>query len=505
MGLDKNSSRHVNPSNSGKHANSSKYTNHMTPSTGTRVTNSKPSGNHGFRRGNGSLSLQERRLDVLASCPAVFMCLMTLIILLMDIFIPGMDQEQYLDYPAFFRIINICIVILGILFWIVTLHREGVAYLNPITYLNHCRTPDKEKQGSRNNAGIVKLVFIASTGLYLLCILISTAINGLDEKAVHGVSFRNIGVFHILAFYLIYLYLTANICGRKAKDFVLLSYIAVSDCIAASALIDRYIYNLPAFAGKKEISAIFFNGNHYGYFLTMAILISAGMFLYYSDRRIQLFGGLSMLLNAFILLLNHSMGCIIAVITVLLLLLIVSLFKNRVLLKRLFLVLAVFIVLGFAGLIFYRGLSQELSTLLGDLQAIIAGSADAGSAGHNRWMLWSVTAEYISQRPLFGYGCEGISDLLMDATGRANPHNELLSWAAFFGIPAAIFYLFSILSASAFWIKNKVWNDAPASCAALGACGYFISSLFGVPMFYTLPFFFVFLGLSLCRYQEYYS
>ena len=147
-----------------------------------------------------------------------------------------------------------------------------------------------------------------------------------------------------------------------------------------------------------------------------------------------------------------------------------------------------------------------------DVSAIIHQSEYATAAGHNRWLLWTETWKYIIKKPLLGYGCEGLSDVLMDSLGRANPHNEVLAYAAQFGIPAAVFYTLSIIALLTrpflkhknAETKNGVSMDGSCCAGLLAAFGYFISSLFGVTMFYTLPFFFIFLGLSVPDDDDYF-
>ena len=157
-------------------------------------------------------------------------------------------------------------------------------------------------------------------------------------------------------------------------------------------------------------------------------------------------------------------------------------------------------------------ISGTFSSLINDVSAVLHQSEDAAAAGHNRWLLWTETWKYIVKKPLLGYGCEGFSDVLMDSLGRANPHNEVLAYAAQFGIPAAMFYVLSIMALLIRpFLKHKNaetknGDSMDGSCCAglLAAFGYFISSLFGVTMFYTLPFFFIFLGLSVPDDDDYF-
>ena len=155
-------------------------------------------------------------------------------------------------------------------------------------------------------------------------------------------------------------------------------------------------------------------------------------------------------------------------------------------------------------LLFAAGAAATLSissNFRNDLVRVFDESSEIASgtnniyAGNGRWGLWQFTLIYISEKPLFGFGCDGITERLYELTKIPNPHNELLTYAAYFGIPAAILYssgvlvkMFRTLKASDLLSVNTI--------AAFAALGYFVSSMFGVAMFYTTPLFFVMLGLS---------
>ena len=423
------------------------------------------------------------RLDYLAVLPGLLMCALTLMILLMDVLTPGMSRDQYTIYPALYRTAHAMIVACGILFWILQLHRCDMQMLRP------------EPSCSRGHP-LSQTLYLLCFGLLLLWILISSCINGFNDMTIHGVSFRNIGIFHLMAFFLFYMYLSSQIKRSSLRTALLMAFLAVADLVGLTTLYDQFIRSIPAFAQKKELSAIFFNGNHYGYFLVIAVLVGVGIFLSHPSHKLQVFGLISMLLNLAVLLLNHSLGCLLAVIITMLGFLIVLLFANRSAAQRLvflFAFLAAFVVL---GLILSSSLRNEFISLTHDLSRF-SSKEDSDSIGHNRGLLWTFTWELISERPLFGFGCEGISDLLMAETGRANPHNELLNYAVSYGVPAAILYLLGMVFVFITWIQRHIWLNAVSLTAALGAFGYFLSSLVGVPMFYTEPFFFVMLGLSL--------
>ena len=119
-------------------------------------------------------------------------------------------------------------------------------------------------------------------------------------------------------------------------------------------------------------------------------------------------------------------------------------------------------------------------------------------AGNGRWGIWQYVAEYIADYPVWGYGCEGIADIMKDYTLTTSPHNEPLTYAVFFGIPAAVFYCAAVITAVIKGIRNGR-HDPVNRIAAYAVLGYFLSSIFGLAFFYTTPFEFVFLGLAAHR------
>ncbi len=490
------------------------------------MSNNNKTGKKDGKRRNSSSSNSDvqkfSRMDYLGVVPGVLMCAVTLLMLLGDIAMPEMAQAQYQSYPALFRGADLVIAAAGIIYLCI--------------YIVNTRKLDLNRSGTRK----VSCIFFC---LFIVCIILSTVVNGFDSKALHGISFRDIGVFNLISFVLIYMGLSSRIGAvspnqlpdarssasmqsttsgsSHLRRFVLFFYIFVADLTALAAAIDKWIYPIPAFGEKKDISAIFFNGNHYGYFLVMAILLSAGLFLYSRGLKTRIFSACSMALNGFILALNGSTGCILAVSAALILTLAVTCTMRRDALKANLILLALLT----AALAVVTLRTNMLQTLSSDVANILTESSDADSAGHNRWLLWTTTCGYITSKPILGYGCEGLSDILMETTGRADPHNEILSYAAQFGIPAAVFYTAGVIFSFISFFTNRQYcisdngsdqhignlsssktcgsfsdgtgsSDETRAACFLASFGYFISSLFGVTMFYTLPFFFIFLGMS---------
>ena len=413
------------------------------------------------------------KYDLLAMVPGILLCCMTVMMLLSDLMTDDF-QLQYDLYPKLFRYADAAAVVCGIAYFCVLLANQTRRKL------------------------LVRRIRTERTWLYfalfLIYIFISTCINGFTNEAIHGIPYRNIGVFNMVSFVLLYMGISSCIRTETMRKIVLISIAAAADAIAVSAVYDLYVGEIISYRAKKELSAIFFNGNHYGYFLVIAVLIGFGLMLY-ADRALLAVGVVTSALNMIMLMVNHSLGCILAVVIVIMVTSAAVLIGDVDRRRRLLIILGVAIVFFILAWLLSENIRDEFSVLYKDAGSILAGDAK-GSEGHNRIKIWRRTWGYITEKPLFGYGCEGMSERLYIGTGISNPHNELLTYAAYYGIPAAIAYLIGVTSVFANYLRRKNKAEAGQKIACIAAAGYFISSVTGVAMFYLTPFFFVLLGIS---------
>lgn len=402
----------------------------------------------------------------LALLPGLLMCMMLVIVLILDIAMPGMAEKQYVVFPNIFTILDYVIIAGGLLYIGISAKRKDL----------HFEKTD--------------ILFAA----FALLILLSTFVNGFNFMTIDGVPYRYIGILNMLAFMLIYMGVTRAIKSEAFAGYILTGYLITADLIGVAALFDLLTGSIAAFHGKKEISTIFFNGNHYGYFLLMAVLIGAAYYLF-SEKKLSVFGAVSAVLNLIVLAINHSLGSILALIIVLAATGILIAVKDRSYGRKMILLAAVLVVSFVIALIVSPALRKEFTVLASDFGAILSGTAE-GSAGHRRLQMWTLTAGYISQKPLLGYGCEGIAFMLYEAMKVSDPHCEFLAYAAYYGIPAALLYIAGVIGVIINNLRRTGSGSVHQKAACMAAAGYFISSFVGVGMFYTLPFFFIFLGLA---------
>lgn len=409
------------------------------------------------------INITENRSHIIAAVPALLLCAVTLAILVLDTAVPAMSEKQYLLYPLLMRISSaVCLVCAAD-----TLITGSSSIL-------------------KTDAG--RVLFL----LFLFCIMISTVLNGFDRDALLGVQFRYIGVFDMITLIIAYKMCSSGINSTTLRKTVLISYMALADLIAVVFIADWKTEMINAFRSKNEPAAIFFHGNHYGYFLVIAVVICTGLFLC-SSGILRIISAVSVLLNLLALAMNRSMGCILAVAVVFTVSALYILISGTVPRGRMLIFIAAIVVLALLLMLRSSDLREDIRQLLNETLMLISGDGPS-YIGHGRLALWDYTIELIKERPLAGYGCEGITEILGDRFWYSdNPHNEVLTYTAYYGIPAAVFYTSAVIATITKGLKS---GDGISMIAATAAAAYFISSMFGVAMFYTLPFFFVMLGLA---------
>ena len=429
--------------------------------------------NHGSKEISSENEPASKSSGWLYSLPGILLCLAAIAMLVMDVASAGMVEKQYVIYPVICRTVMVISTVLML----------SQAIWNGSDCFHK---PD------------------LTMGLFAgfaLCMIISTCINGFSEEALFGMPYRYVGVIDLIVFMAAYMGCSRRVTSEKLRHTFLIFFVLTADLICGVFLYDWFISDIPSISSENAVSAIFFHDNHYGYFLVMAVMISAGYFMYGSIAAAAA-GLLSLGLNLLALAVNRTAGCFIAVVAAMVIIIIYTVLFQKKYSGRAAFLAAAFI----AGAVFLvaasEALHDDLILLVREVIEILHGG-DAIYAGHGRWRLWEITADYISDEPLFGYGCEGISDILYDYTEITSPHNEPLTYAAFFGIPAAVLYTAGSITAVIFGLSRRKTageqdgeGDHSTEIAAFAALGYLISSLFGVAMFYTVPYLFILMGLA---------
>ena len=118
------------------------------------------------------------------------------------------------------------------------------------------------------------------------------------------------------------------------------------------------------------------------------------------------------------------------------------------------------------------------------------------AAGTQRGELWHAAYSFIQRKPIIGYGADNIGEQYENALirGKDRPHNLILYLACVSGIPGMFLYMTAVGIIIIKGIIKLFKNDEEGKIFLLVVVTYMISSMFANSMFYTSPFFFIFLG-----------
>ena len=431
--------------------------------------------------------------DCAAATPGIMMIAMTLILFLFEILGRTDTEAQISIFQAAFRVCDYIAITVGLIFLIYQGTRGNLRF-GLKTLLS------KQKQASSTLPfettrldGWIELFFIA----FMVCIIISTSLNSLNRAAAFGLPVRYLGIFNMFAFFIIYMKVSSYIEKDLFRHVILIGFLLMTDLITLTAFWNQYLTPVPAYQNKDGISAIYANKNHFGYVLGMAVLIGIGYWIY-ERKKTAIIGAASALLNLIMLALNNTLGVQLAVgICLVGMTVIVAVFDrdNKRVFRRMTGTLAFFLICVLGAVAVIPEVRLSVQTLFSDLGNILAGNA-SGTEGSGRLSVWRQVVAYIKDRPAFGYGCEGITMEMSRKLGIGDAHCEPMTYAVYYGIPAMTMYLAGMILTAVKYFRSR--KALPATCriAFLAACAYFLSSLVGVPMFYTAPFFYVFLGMG---------
>ena len=253
------------------------------------------------------------------------------------------------------------------------------------------------------------------------------------------------------------------------------------------------IYYQERLLSNMRYAAIFYNTNHYGYYLTTIVAVSTGLYL--TSRRIlvQIFYLFIFSLNTWCLIINNTFGCYLAVFFICIcapaLLYKVSkkLSKTKIMMP-----LMLFMLLTISSSQIVKNNFQVLSA---DVKNIATENTSAKNAGSKRWELWTNGLDLIKNKPIFGYGPENLGkEYLTRSIDQDRPHNEYLQYALFLGIPALILYITALILLLKNWLAELSNLSSSIFVCGLAVISYLCSAFFGNTMFYTSIYFFLLLG-----------
>lgn len=272
-------------------------------------------------------------------------------------------------------------------------------------------------------------------------------------------------------------------------------------------------------------SGIFHNSNHYGYYLSICVIVAAVMAIKEKKTWLSALYFASYVVMLEMAIINNTLGAYLGIAASIIFMIIYALIpkgEKSIYSKELLwtgLILVAFIALSAVtvnpsgkNIVYsnFAGLAKDFNILVNkqentssnnETTSETSGENDQESnlkndIGSGRGVLWKDALIMATQKPFFGYGLENIlyeyNKQFNVSEGRS--HNLVLQLAATTGIVGMLLYVVGI---AAIWIRKlkylKNWNVY--ECLGMFVTvSYIISSLVGNSGFYTSGYFYIFFG-----------
>ena len=295
-------------------------------------------------------------------------------------------------------------------------------------------------------------------------------------------------------------------CGyliRHKKLVLLIMQAYAWIAVLQSILMMANIQSVNEFLCLTPGSSAFSNINHFAYYLCMGVMVSILLLEVEKKSLLNFIIGIARFsIISAALIYNGSLGPFLATIVALIGSLILAIWLDRSRVKLILLVSAIFLFITVMINLTYGYLLTDMSLLGSDFMNVLNGM-ECDSAGSGRWILWKNSVQYISAHPIFGCSPGHYTDVSQAYYGIGmRPHNEILEYASSIGILGALFYLSALLVCAIEFIKKRKAATALTTGLLCIVMAYLASSLFGVTMYYTSPFFFLFLGIASKNLRE---
>ena len=343
--------------------------------------------------------------------------------------------------------------------------------------------------------------------IFLLWTLLSCAFSTSKYMAFNGDIFRNEGFMTYMS-YAGYILLGLTISNNSfLLKRIAVAFISVGTLLSVCVLLND-IESLSVFINKclypNLHSSVFYNSNHFAYYLLLATLVTAFLYLTSDIDHHKLMFILVYVLFIYTIIINDTFGVYLALFLTLLVFSLFEFIKPKFGFKKVFVLLCLFLFVSIASLIVTKNVLINFYTFFGDAFSFgnyMVGElneSEVASAGTGRGKLWINSVRAILDRPILGYGLDSGANVFM-AYGITmdRPHNMLLQMALFTGVPGVILYYSTYIIGIVRLLRRRSDLSKVACASTFLVLGYTISSAFGNSMFYTSPYYLIIFGICL--------
>lgn len=339
--------------------------------------------------------------------------------------------------------------------------------------------------------------------IFLLMMLLHACISTLLSQNVSigffGSEYRFDGLLTYFFYASVYVLGTIIIEKKRVRN-ILLCFLGVAVCVGFLIIMQDWHFKEYSYFFMSRRAGVFFHFNHAGYYLNLALVVASGLYIFAESKAIRSYCLVALWLLTVSLLVNSTLGAFLASLGATCFLMLFYIRRNSNFKIRILVPILIMLAMAFCS---YKGwiptssgqdMAVNVETMAQDFERILD-NEDVEKIGHGRATLWKKCLEMIPNRPIFGYGPEQLDEELSKGMWVDRPDNELIQHAVFLGIPGFLYYLLALLTLYIARWKQIKKLDFMMVVSAGCVIAYLGSSLLGNTMFYTTPYFYLFLGV----------
>lgn len=340
-----------------------------------------------------------------------------------------------------------------------------------------------------------------SDKLFLLIMLLLALISCLLAKdkisAFLGNTYRHEGYITYIA-YIGFFTLVLTLKNEKKRKILMHIFCFVATIMSVLTILQFYRIPIRVFINfRGMLSAVFYNSNHYAYYLTIAVMVMSGIFITNNNLVVKVLYLIEFIISIFVLIVNDTFGAYSAVFIGIIF---SMLFLSKIKTKNFFYTIIIFIIFIVVSIfidINYNIVKNNIISIFTSAHQITTDINNSDYIGAGRMGLWKDSFFFIKQKPIFGFGLENLHCAYngYKIMNNNRPHNEYLQHAVFMGVPALLCYISSlfIIVKNNYKYRKKISDSTQiALCSMIAYCA---SAFFGNTMFYTTPYFIIMLSM----------
>lgn len=340
---------------------------------------------------------------------------------------------------------------------------------------------------------------------YLIWTFISCTFAENKHNAFYGDGYRKEG-FITYIIYAGFFSCAFSIESYKLKKYLLNIFLVVA--ITNSLLI--YFVNNNTFFEKivfyKDIrTGVFYNQNHYGYYLLISTTLSNLFFILEKNKIMKMFYMVSYIILLHFLIINNTFGCYLAILITILLFSIYCIYKKKykflcTISIIIFIVLSIFTQYDGKNIVYnnIQTFNRDISHIFSITKPKVNNNEEKQieKAGSGRMKLWKYGIKIFLKNPILGYGPDNLqTEYKKYDINQDRPHNLVLQLATTSGIPGLILYICGIGLILIRGFRRMNFDNMIYQSVLFTIIAYLISAMFGNSMYYTSPYFFILLGM----------